>query len=111
MVHHENTYSVPDITLSLRDLFPTSFLGGGYKVSLKEREGAKKLKMRSHLAAVDHMICPNLRSRGVANRGSVTIFGRSPADRPKFRSGHGGDRKVKNPKNAIFFDFLKSCPR
>ena len=33
------------------------------------------------------------------------------ADRPKFRPGHGGDPQVKNPKNVIFFDFPKICPR
>merc|ERR1712015_336289 len=34
--------------------------------------------------------------------GVATLFGRFPADRPKFRPGHGGDPQVKNPKNAIF---------
>ena len=39
--------------------------------------------------------------------GSATLFGRFPADRPKFRPGHGGDPQVKNPKNSIFSIFSK----
>ena len=39
--------------------------------------------------------------------GLAILFGRFPADRPKFRPGRGGDPQVKNPKNAIFSIFPK----